>query len=294
MSAAPPSSTPTVREISFEDQPALQLSLPSGDAVVVALQGAQVLSWKPADGVERLYLSPRSIFDGQSAIRGGIPVCFPQFNQRGPLVKHGFARNLPWQLDTGATPDAQHAAAGVTAVLALHDSPQTREWWPHGFTARLSVTLTEGGLRAELAVQNTGDSAWDFTVALHSYLAVDNIAQTRLEGLDGCARWDSVADVHHVQQGAVTFDDEYDCVFGAPQGPLHLHGGATRQLVIQQSPSCDNTVVWNPGAELCARLADMPDDGFRHMLCVEAARIDAPITLTRGAQWVGWQQLQLP
>ncbi|MFX6031775.1 hypothetical protein ABTE99_19565, partial [Acinetobacter baumannii] len=72
--------------------------LPSGDVAIVALQGAQVLSWVMADGVERLYLSPRSVFDGHTAIRGGVPVCFPQFNQRGPLAKHGFARNLPWRV----------------------------------------------------------------------------------------------------------------------------------------------------------------------------------------------------
>jgi len=35
----------------------------------------------------------------------------------------------------------------------------------------------------------------------------------------------------------------------------------------------------------------MPDEGYRHMLCVEAACIDEPVTLAPGASWTGWQQL---
>jgi glucose-6-phosphate 1-epimerase len=64
-------------------------------------------------------------------------------------------------------------------------------------------------------------------------------------------------------------------------------------LEISQSASCSETVVWNPGAVLGAKLADMPADGFRHMLCVEAARIDEPVLLAPGAQWQGWQQLRV-
>jgi len=50
-------------------------SLPQGDSVFVAQQGAQVLSWQTG-GQERLYLSPVSACDGTTAIRGGIPVAF--------------------------------------------------------------------------------------------------------------------------------------------------------------------------------------------------------------------------
>jgi glucose-6-phosphate 1-epimerase len=51
-------------------------------------------------------------------------------------------------------------------------------------------------------------------------------------------------------------------------------------------------VVWNPGPALSQQLADMPDDGYQHMLCVEAAQIDTPVELAAGAQWLGWQQLR--
>lgn len=277
-----------------QGQPCIRLTLQSGDSALVALHGAQVLSWV-ALGRERLYLSPRAAFDGQSAIRGGIPVCWPQFNQRGPLPKHGFVRNLPWQV-VPAEGDGDAAPASVR--LALEDSDATRTWWPERFAAQLTITLNAGSLRTELAVRNTGEHGaegarpWDFTAALHTYLHVDDVEHVRLAGLDGCARWDAVADVHSQQRGDVTFAGEYDRVFGAPAAPLHLHDGA-HTLRITQSSSLSNTVVWNPGSALCARLADMPPDGWRTMLCVEAAQIDRSVTLAPAAQWQGWQELRV-
>ena len=79
----------------FRDTPCIRLHS-DGATALVALHGAHVLSWQPADGRERLFLSDRAVFDGQAAIRGGIPVVFPQFAERGPLRKHGFARTAPW------------------------------------------------------------------------------------------------------------------------------------------------------------------------------------------------------
>ena len=89
----------SVSPIDFRGQPAFRLSAPDGASCTVALHGGHLLSWLTPDGVERLYLSPDSVFDGRAAIRGGVPICWPQFNQRGPLAKHGFARNVAWRLE---------------------------------------------------------------------------------------------------------------------------------------------------------------------------------------------------
>ncbi|MCM2345949.1 MAG: D-hexose-6-phosphate mutarotase [Acidovorax soli] len=274
----------------FQGQPCIRLQAPQGDSALVALHGAQVLSWV-AGGRERLYLSPQAVFDGQSAIRGGIPLCFPQFNQRGPLSKHGFARNLAWhRVLSGGDGDAPSVVC-----LELADSEATRAWWPGRFAVQLTVALGAGSLRVQLAVRNTGDAdadAWNFTTALHTYLRVENVDRVHLSGLDGCARWDAVADARGVQRCAVRVAGEYDCVFQAPAGPMQLRDGA-QCLQIAQSASLSDTVVWNPGAGLCTRLADMPPDGYRSMLCVEAARIDSPVTLAPQAQWQGWQELRV-
>ncbi|WP_204249990.1 D-hexose-6-phosphate mutarotase [Rhodoferax koreensis] len=263
----------------FQGQPCMRLSHASGDSALVALHGGHVLSWT-AGGIERLYLSPKAVMDGKTAIRGGVPVCFPQFNQRGPLAKHGFARNLPWTAEVD----------GDKGVFTLQSNATTRALWPHDFKAKLAVSLSAGGLQLDFSVDNTGTAPLEFTVALHTYFRVAAIAEVSLEGLDGRPVWDSVADTHAVQDGAVRFTQEFDCVYQAAANPLKLNDGQT-SLHIAQSANLGQTVVWNPGAELCARLADMPADGYQNMLCVEAAQIDAPVSLAAGMHWAGWQQL---
>lgn len=264
--------------------PCHRVALPQGDSLLVAEHGAQVLQWQAA-GRERLFLSPCSRLDGVSAIRGGVPVCWPQFNQRGPLPKHGFARTLPWQLLS-----FQGDADQAELVLALRDSAATRTHWPHAFEARLALHLQPGQLRITLHIHNTGVETLPFTGALHTYLAVQDVAQATLTGLHGQPEWDALRDTRQPAAAAQTFSAAFDRVYAAPAGPLRLKDGA-HALHIAHSPSWASAVVWNPGPDNCAALPDMPADGHRHMLCVEAAQVFEPIQVAPGARWQGWQQL---
>lgn len=277
------------QRVTFAGLPAFRLELPCGDHLVVAEQGAQVLSWR-AGGRERLYLSPCSPNDGQTAIRGGIPVCFPQFNQRGPapgLPKHGFARQLPWS----ALP-AQCHADSAQLRFQLQSSERSRAWWPQDFEAQLDLTLAPGSLDVALTVRNTSPVSWAFTGALHTYLAVDDLAGLWVSGLGGCAEWDSVADRHASAAPQLRIAGEFDRVYTAATGRYELQDGPHR-LGIAQSAGWAHTVVWNPGPERCASLPDMPADGWRHMLCIEAAQVFEPLTLAPGAAWQGAQRLQV-
>ncbi len=278
-----------------------RLALPCGDTVLVALQGAHVLSWI-SQGRERLFLSPNNLWDGTSAIRGGVPVCFPQFNQRGTLPKHGFARNMVWKVDDAAQTgegvgdvDQKSAQNGAHIDFTLSTNADTLAIWQQAFAAQLRVALAPGQLTITLTVNNTeagskADSDLHFTGALHTYLAVDDIDLTELRGLGGRPEWDSVVDVHGVADEVLYFDGEFDRVYDASAKPLHVQDG-TSTLQIEQSPSWANSVVWNPGESKCAALADMPAQGFARMLCVEAAQVFEPISIPAGGQWVGWQRL---
>jgi glucose-6-phosphate 1-epimerase len=291
--------------------PGVRLSLPQGDTAYVALQGGQVLSWRTADGTERLYQSPFAATGGDKAIRAGVQVCFPQFANRGSLPKHGLVRTLIWQLVEGGDGSA-------ACVLELTDSDATRAKWPHGFKARIGFTLTPGRLRIGFSVDNTGSDAFDFTMALHSYLRTADIAATQIHGLGGDAWFDKVMQKQHpsgetAPDHALSIVGEVDRVYARTASPANEPGAATSAretgealafppaplrlsepragLAIAQAASMTETVVWNPGAELCATFADMPKDGWQYMICAEAAHVDTPVRLAAGARWSGWQQL---
>ena len=189
---------------------------------------------------ERLFLSPNNLWDGKSAIRGGVPVCFPQFNQRGTLPKHGFARNMVWQVDDAAQ-GAEAVVSGEAAHIAftLSTNPDTLAIWQQAFVAVLRVAMTPGQLTLTLTVNNT-EAQMNCTLLRTAHLpCVDDIDLTELRGLGGRPEWDAVADVHGLADEALYFDGEFDRVYSwgesAAANPLHLQDG-TSTLQIEQSP----------------------------------------------------------
>lgn len=284
--------TPAITLSDFHGQPALQLKAGDGATACVLLHGAHLVSWVPAGGEEQLYLSPRAVFDGRQAVRGGVPVVFPQFNQRGPLPRHGFARNLPWRalsLEQG-TDDA-------LAVLRLVDDEATRALWPASFVAELSLRIHGDRLDIELAVEHREPDeagppvqALSFTAALHTYLRVADAASSRLSGLQRLRYEDCVRRSEQVDMAAqLAMEGEVDRVYFDVARPLQLQDGARRVEIAAQGFA--DVVVWNPGAEACARIGDMPPEGWREMVCVEAAAIGTPVHLPAGECWIGRQTL---
>jgi len=272
---------------SFQGHAGWRWSLPQGDSVFVAQQGAHVLSWQ-AGGRERLFLSPSSVCDGATAIRGGMPVCFPQFNQRGNLPKHGFARNVPWRL----VPESSLSSEKVFELVA---NPHTLALWPVKFRALLTVMLSEKSLKVQLTVENLGNQNLSFSGALHTYFAVQNIDQVSLTGQAQQPEWDAVNDTHQSCSGVLKFNAEFDRVYDVltDQQPTWSLIDGQQQLRISQSASWGQSVVWNPGSDKCSHLKDMPLDGYQRMLCVEAARVTSTIQVQPAQTWVGWQLLKL-
>ena len=52
-----------------------------------------------------------------------------------------------------------------------------------------------------------------------------------------------------------------------------------------------DAVVWNPGRERAAALADLDPGGERHFVCIEAAAVQEPVTLGPRRRWMGSQTL---
>jgi len=254
----------------------------------VYLHGAHVTSWKPArDGDERLFLSDRAEFRAGAAIRGGIPVIFPQFAAEGPLPRHGFARTSEWTLDGVTT-----KGGDAIATLSLRDTAESRAIWNHEFLATLAVRVGGDQLAVSFAVENRGSAPLSFTAALHSYLRVYDARDTTLVGLRGTKRRESGApgSLAREPDDALRFDDEVDRVYADVPRTLTLWE-PERSLEIGFETFPD-AVVWNPGSAKAAALADMEPDGERHMVCVEAAAVQQPVTLAAGARWSGTQRFR--
>lgn len=269
----------------FWDFPGQRLTLPNGDSVLVTAYGAQPVSWQ-AGGRERLFAASRGGQPSPWPMRAGVPLCWPQFNQRGTLPKHGFARNLNWQMAGVKTSNPNEATLSFTLV----SDAAARALWPHDFQLTHTITLRPGQLHFELEVFNPDAVPLSFTGAQHTYLALDDIDNTTLSGLQGAPEWDALLDRHQTAGAPEPLGQGLDRVYKWGTAPLLLADGAHR-MQIEKSASWAEVVVWNPGAALCAKLPDMAPTDYRHMLCVEAAQVDGAVVVPPGERWSGWQTL---
>jgi D-hexose-6-phosphate mutarotase len=257
----------------------------------VCVQGAQLVHWQPrAAAHPATFLAAAVQYVPGRSLRGGIPVCWPWFGPHPTepsKPSHGFVRNLRW------TPQPpQPLADGETRlVLTLTDSEETRRLWPWAFLLECRFTIG-AELRVELLTTNTGDAPFVVTEALHTYFLVSDVAAVTVTGLEGAGYVDKVAGGAHRQQvGPVHFAGEVDRVYtGSTADCVIVDPGLRRRIHIGKEGS-RSTVVWNPGVQRAAQLADLgaTDDpagrgGWRQLVCVESANaLDDPVSVAPGA-----------
>lgn len=231
-------------------------------------------------------MSPHAEAGAGQAIRGGIPIIFPQFGAHGPGLRHGFARVLEWVHVAGTS-------ATDRARFVLGDSEYSLGLWPHPFRAELEVVVMEDRLSTALTISNRGEQAFEFSVAVHTYLRISDIGTITIAGLQGLEYLDATGDGRREVQREATlgFAGEVDRVYC---------GSGARALVLEDAGSTlricaegfADTVVWNPGAELAAGMSDLGAGNHGGFVCVEPANVAAPVRLAPGAAWRGSQVLE--
>jgi len=248
--------------------PVAELACPSGTAMV-ALQGAQVLSWRPGGMQDVFWLSPQARLGTGKSVRGGVPVCWPWFGPHPSdpaKPSHGFVRAATWEVvgSAGAT-----GAAAVT--LAYETNAATSTLWP--CAARLSLTVTlAADLRLDLTTENLGGGTISITQALHTYFAVHEVEATRVEGLDGRTYIDSIdGNARKPQHGAIRIDREVDRIYIGSGDRVSLVDPLLGRRIDIDTHGSASTVVWNPWSEKAQRLGDVGEDGFRRFVCIETA-----------------------
>jgi glucose-6-phosphate 1-epimerase len=247
---------------------------------VVSLHGGHVLAFQPRGEKPVLWMSRQSHYAAGKPIRGGIPLCWPWFGPH-PVdtdkPAHGFARLSAWDVVDVTGGNA------TRLVLALRDSEATRALWPHAFRLELAVTAGRD-LDVELAIHNPGPDSFTCTDALHTYFAVSDIAQVRIEGLDGATYLDKVAGYERREQaGAIAVDAETDRVYLETTGDCTIADAGWRRTIRVAKRGSGTTVVWNPWVERSRQLQDFGDDEYHEMVCVETANAaDDRITVPPG------------
>eukprot|EP00002_Diphylleia_rotans_P040951 TRINITY_DN9842_c0_g1_i1.p1 TRINITY_DN9842_c0_g1~~TRINITY_DN9842_c0_g1_i1.p1 ORF type:complete len:294 (-),score=68.43 TRINITY_DN9842_c0_g1_i1:100-981(-) len=264
----------------------------SGSEAEIYTLGATLTSWKapsPNDASvkERIFLSSKTVFDGQTAFRGGIPIIFPIF---GPstdpnIPRHGFARGLNWTLkEAGLNGDKD---ATVFAILELSsDDGYTRQFWNHEFNLQLVVRLTKFDLRLQLVLenQNIADPI-SFQALFHTYYNVSDIANVSVHSLKGVSFTDKVANnTGKEDRESVTIDQEVDRVYHDAPHSVEIHDGTSKLLLVTDA-NLPDLVVWNPWVEKTLGLKDMEPTGFHNMICVEPGAVATPVVVDGGKTW---------
>lgn len=253
-------------------------------ALVAYDHGAHLASWD-VDGAPVIWLSERAVLDGSAPIRGGVPICFPWFadgrdGRHSP--SHGVARTATW---TPLRPDDGELWVWELGDEDVVDAPGAT-LVPGPFRARYAVRLTTGQdrsptLQVELQMHNPGREPYRVEAALHTYLAVQDVRETRIEGLAGAPYLDKLTGRRESHDGDLVLTGHTDRVYDHA-GPLLVDDRAGARQVEVRPTGATQTVVWNPGED-AAGIADLGAGSWQRFVCVEtAATADQDLLLAPG------------
>ncbi len=264
------------------------------------LQGAHLTQWQPSGQAPVLFLSSQSSFLPGKAIRGGVPVIFPWFGApaTSPVhppegsSSHGYARIWPWTLRFAALAGEDlHLSLTLDHNERLH--AMGYDFLQLGLDLVLGETLT---LRLATANAASGPDAKPFLIeeALHAYLLLGEVERASVEGLADTEFLDKTEDFRRKTQGEdpIRFTGEVDRPYLNTTAPVVLHDPVLQRRIKLTKSNSRTTVLWNPGAELTAKLPDLPADGWRHFACMETANAaENAVTLQPGEAYTMTMQL---
>lgn len=266
-----------------------------GNRCEVFLFGATLTSWV-CEGEERIFVSPNAVFDGVKAIRGGIPIVFPQFGQpNSAMAQHGFARTSLWDWECGCRTGSEGKL-----VLRLSSTPESLSLWPHAFALTYTVTLTARSLSCQLSIESPASASTAFAcqALLHTYIAVPGGDVTRLlaRGFKSRRFVDKMAaGVESVDdRDEANVDREVDRVYLGEDGRASfpdidlLESGKAFLRVGARASSADggplpiDIVFWNAWIDKSAALADLGEGQYKGYVCVEPGLVSEGVAVPPG------------
>ena len=285
----------------------------SGASAIVRPFGATLTSYKTSSGKEILFVSKLAKTDGSKALRGGIPLVFPQFGQPNPnMPSHGFLRCNYWITNRQSYYDNDDEA-GCEFTLDLKDvvSGKGDTVWSDGSvdcTLSFMVKVQASSITTTLTIHNNGKNQFDYQTLLHTYYKINGSKalcnnSCNVVGLDGYNVDDKITSEQSVQDSSpIGIDREVDRIYTPPTGKSKLDvvicTGDDGSKVSLKATAIDgekeipvSVVVWNPFIEKAKRLGDFDDNEYHDMLCVEPGILSGMEPLAPGNTVVFEQQI---
>ena len=293
----------------------VRLTSPDGSCQCdVHLHGAHITSYKAQLNTSRedeaFFVSKKSLFAEDKAIRGGVPICFPQFSDKGSFVmSHGFARNVEWELIDKSSDDEKSTVAILRMIKSSSykgthkDILSGLQQWD-SVNVDLNVRLYNHQLETKLCVSNGGTDTKVFTFAFHNYFRIGNIRNIKVDGIHN--NHHAVQYVDKVKKGETSTVDnsnpieisqEVDRVYLSLLDPIEsiiVEPERSREIHISQhAHSAQNVVVWNPWEDKCKAMTDMLPNEYEQFVCVETGQIQESIQLQKGQVFEAVQVISL-
>ncbi|MBR1600141.1 MAG: D-hexose-6-phosphate mutarotase [Alphaproteobacteria bacterium] len=236
----------------------------------ISLFGGQIISYRPkSEKHDVFWLGDLNKFDNISAIRGGVPVCWPRFaaeELNNHFPRHGFARISQWNLNNILVDEDK-----LTAELSL--IPDTR--YNTDVMAELFIKITDC-LECCLTTTNLGKETFKFSEALHAYFNVGNRDETVIKGLSGYRYRNSLDGKNYTLENDLQIKKEFDAAFVNHTSGISIEDKIYNRVITLEKIGSNTTIVWNPDKDL----AEMSEGQYKNFICVEPANQgDAFITL---------------
>ena len=174
--------------------------------------------------------------------------------------------------------------SGETFIrLQLCSSDETKAYWPFDFCAEMSITVGLT-LTATLKVTNTSAEAFSYTCALHTYYGLSALENLKIEGLQGITYYNQLTGENERQEEAILqIQEPLTRHYLNTETPVIIVDPVFRRRIKADKKGSKVTTVWNPGAETCASIAELPDDGYETYVCVEVTNaFGYPVQLAPG------------
>ncbi|MDP8101534.1 D-hexose-6-phosphate mutarotase [Phocoenobacter atlanticus] len=249
--------TPELSLQQYNEIPIIVLKHKQGHASI-SLQGAHLLSWQPIKTAQNvLWLSDIEPFQLGTAIRGGIPICYPWFGGK-QSPSHGYARISLWQLSGY---DINEEKAKLEFSLFSDDDI---------IEAKITMIFSD---ICEITFKHYGNEQAE--VALHSYFNIADINNISVTGLPTQC-FNSLTQQPEQVPSPRQITENVDCIYKiVSPATQHITDPTYQRKIEITHNNASNTVFWNPWHKATS---GMSKQGYKTMVCVETARLDKPLS----------------